>query len=147
MKVIKGKDLLISIGGKCVAYCTSHTITYNTDTKEYQVKPPATEPVSSGLFKGKTVNGLSVSISFEGLRGYDATENGFEELSALWGKGESVDVKGFRRSQDTAPHIQGKFVIDSLEENSPADDDATYSGQLSNDGEPDIYPGKTTAKS
>ena len=27
-------------------------------------------------------------------------------------------------------------------ESAPALDDATYNGQLSNDGEPDVYPGK-----
>ena len=36
----------------------------------------------------------------------------------------------------------GKFVIASLEETSPAQDDATYSGTLESDGEPEVYPGK-----
>lgn len=145
MKIIKGKDLLLKVGGKCIAYCTSHTITFNTETKEYQVKPPASEPPSAGLFKGRTVNGLGITLSFEGLRGTDSTENGYDELSALWGKGESIEVEAFKRSKDTAPHLKGMFVLDSLEEQSPADDDATYSGQMSNDGEPEIYPGKTAA--
>ena len=35
-----------------------------------------------------------------------------------------------------------QFVIASIEETSPAQDDVTYTISLENDGEPDVYPGK-----
>ncbi len=141
---VNGSDLLLSVGGKAVGHCSSHTLTMNSETKDRAVKPEASAGVDSGLWKGKGVTGLSISISAEGLRFYGEKENGFEEMAPLWGKGASVEVKAFKRSSDDAPYVQGKFVIASLEESSPAQDDATYSISLENDGEPDIYPGKTS---
>lgn len=109
------------------------------------MKPVASAAKSAGLWKGKGVTGMSISISFEGLRFYNETENGFDEIASQWGTGASVDVEAFKREDDTNPYVKGKFVIASLEETSPAQDDATYTGSLENDGEPDIYPGKSDA--
>lgn len=112
-------------------------------TEVHHVLPVASADISSGLWKGKGVTGLSISISAEGLRFYDETESGYEEIAPLWGKGASVEVQAFKRGNDSAPYVKGNFVIASLEETSPAQDDATYSISLENDGEPEIYPGKT----
>lgn len=139
---INGSDLLLKVGGKAVGHCTSHTLTFNSETKDRAVKPVASAAKSAGLWKGKGVTGLSISISFEGLRFYNETENGFSEISSLWGVGDSVDVEAFEREGDANPYVAGKFVIASLEETSPAQDDATYTGSLENDGEPTTYPGK-----
>lgn len=141
---VNGSDLLLKVGGKAVGHCTSHTLTFNSETKDRAVKPVAEASKSSGLWKGKGVTGLSISISFEGLRFYGETESGYEEISTNWGKGQSVDVEAFKRGEGTTPYLKGKFVIASLEETSPAQDDATYSGSLENDGEPETYPGKVT---
>ena len=89
---INGSDLLLKVGGKAVGHCSSHKMTFNSETKDRAVKPPAEKSKSAGLWKGKGVTGLSISISFDGLRFYDETENGFEEISADWGKGQSVEV-------------------------------------------------------
>lgn len=142
---INGSDLLLEVGGEAVGHCTSHTLTFNSETKDHAVKPVASAAKSSGLWKGKGVTGLSISISAEGLRFYEETENGHEQIAPLWGKGDSVEVKAFKRGSDTTPYVAGKFVITSLEETSPAQDDATYTVNLDNDGEPDTYPGKTAA--
>lgn len=139
---INGSDLLLKVGEKAVGHCSSHTLTFNSETKARAVKPASSEPKSAGLWKAKGVTGLSVSISFEGLRFYDETENGYSEIAALWGKGQSVAVEAFQRGGDATPYVSGKFVIASLEETSPAQDDATYRGTLESDGEPDVYPGK-----
>lgn len=139
---INGSDLLLKVGGKPVGHCSSHTITFNSETKERAVKPVATEAKSSGKWKQKGVTGLSISISFEGLRFYSDTENNFTEIASKWGAGASVEVEAFEREGSDTPYVKGKFVIASLEETSPAQDDATYSGSLENDGEPDTYPGK-----
>ena len=139
---INGSDLLLKVGDKAVGHCSSHTLTFNSETKDRAVKPASSEPKSAGLWKAKGVTGLSVSISFEGLRFYDETENGYDEIAALWGKGQSVEVEAFQRGGDSTPYVSGKFVIASLEETSPAQDDATYSGTLESDGEPEAYPGK-----
>lgn len=142
---INGSDLLLSVGGKAIGHCTSHTLTFNSDTKEHAVKPVATAAKSAGLWKGKSVAALSISISAEGLRFYDETENGHEQIAPLWGKGQSVEVEAFKRGGDSAPYVRGNFVIASIEETSPAQDDATYTVSLENDGEPEIYPGKEAA--
>lgn len=141
---INGSDLLLKVAGKAVGHCTSHTLTFNSETKDRAVKPLASAPKSAGLWKQKGVTGLSISISFEGLRFYNETESGYEEIAAEWGKGQSVEVEAFKRAGDATPYVKGDFVISSLEETSPAQDDATYSGSLDNDGEPDVYPGKPT---
>jgi predicted secreted protein len=143
---INGSDLLLKVAGKAIGHCTTHTTTLNSETKDRAVKPSAEKKKSSGLWKGKGVTGLSISISAEGLRFYDETENGFDEISAKWGAGQSVEVEAFRREEDDKPYLKGKFVIASIEESAPAQDDSTYSVSLENDGEPDVYPGKDVAE-
>lgn len=142
---INGSNILLSVGGKAIGHCTSHTLTFNSETKERAVKPAASAAASSGLWKGKGVSALSISISADGLRYTGEAENGFDELSALWGAGEPVTVLAFLRSNDSTPYLQGSFVITSIDETSPADDDATYSISLENNGEPTTYPGKPSA--
>lgn len=131
-----GSDMLLYVAGKAVGSCTSHTTTFNSETKERAVKPVATAGISGGLWKKKGVVGLSYSISAEGLVFYDETENGFKELFALWKSGKSVEVKCMEREQSEKPYLAGKCVIASLERTDPANDDATYSISLENDGEP-----------
>lgn len=139
---INGSDLLLSVGGKALGHCTTHTLTFNTETKDRAVKPEASKAKSAGLWKGKGVTGLSISITGEGLRFEGETENGYTELSALWGAGAPIEVSAFERGGDSSPYLTGSFVITSLEEASPAQDDATYTINLENDGEPSVYPGK-----
>ena len=141
---INGSDILLSVGGKAIGHCTTHTITFNSETKDRAVKPAASQGYSAGLWKGKGVTGLSISISAEGLRYYGESENGYAELSALWGAGASIQVKAFQREGDETPYVQGNFVITNLEETSPAQDDATFSISLESDGEPTTYPGKAS---
>lgn len=131
-----GSDLLLYVGGKAVGSCTSHTATFSSETKERAVKPVASAALSSGKWKKKGVVGLSYSISAEGLRFYDETECGFKELFKLWKAGEPVEVKCMERDATEKPYLVGSCVITSLEESAPAQDDATYSINLENDGEP-----------
>lgn len=130
-----GSDMLLYVGGKAIGSCTSHTTTFNSETKERAVKPVATAAMASGLWKKKGVVGLSYSISGEGLVFYDETENGYKSLFALWKAGASVEVKCMERESE-APYLVGKCVIASLERTDPAQDDSTYSISLENDGEP-----------
>lgn len=130
-----GSDMLLYVGGKAIGSCTSHTTTFNSETKERAVKPVATAAMASGLWKKKGVVGLSYSISGEGLVFYDETENGYKSLFALWKAGASVEVKCMERESEI-PYLVGKCVIASLERTDPAQDDSTYSISLENDGEP-----------
>lgn len=139
-----GSDLLLMIDGKPVGHCTTHTITYNTETKDRAVKPVATAPVTAGLWKEKGVTGLSVSISAEGLMVYDETEGALRHLMAAYNTGAPVEVKGFERGQDAEPYLSGSFVIASLEQQAPAQDDVTYSISLENNGQVSLDATKIT---
>lgn len=142
MAYTNGSNLLLSVGGKAIGHCTTHTVTFNSETKERAVKPLSSEAASNGFWKEKGVTGLSISISAEGLVFAGETENGFEKLAPLWGVGDSVEVKAFERSDSDNPSIVGNFVIASLELTAAAQDDSTYSISLENDGAPSVYPGK-----
>lgn len=132
-----GSDMLLYVSGKAAGHCSTHTTTLNSETKDHSVKPVSTKLITSGLWKGKTVTGLSISISAEGLVFYDETECGYKELLALWKAGKPVDVKCMER-EATKSYLEGKFVISSLEQVNPAQDDATYSLSLDNSEEPSL---------
>ncbi len=137
-----GSDMLLYVSDKAIGSCTSHTTTFNSETKERAVKPVASLGMSSGLWKKKGVIGLSYSISAEGLVFYNETEYGFKELFAAWKAGRSVTVKCMERKEtagentEAKPYLVGACVIASLERTDPAQDDSTYSVSLENDGEP-----------
>lgn len=131
-----GSDMLVYVGGSAVGHCTSHTATFVSETKDRAVKPVASAGLTSGLWKGKTVVGLSISISAEGLVHYDETESGFKELLTAWKTGQPVTVKCMERANDNDPYLEGSFIITNLERTDPAQDDATYSIQLENNGQP-----------
>lgn len=132
-----GSDMLVYIGDKAVGHCTTHTTTMNSETKDRAVKPVASANITAGLWKGKGVVGLSISISVEGLCFYGESETGYKALVKAWKAGESVKVKCMERENSDKPYLAGKFVISSLERTDPAQDDATYTASFENDGEPD----------
>lgn len=129
-----GSDMLLYIGGKAVGHCTTHTTTINSETKERAVKPVAIKGISAGRWKNKGVVGLSVSISAEGLVFYQESETGYKSCLSMISKGQSVEVKCMERENADKPYLSGKFVIASLERVDAAQDDATYSISLENDG-------------
>ena len=98
----------------------------------------------SGLWKKKGVTGLSYSISADGLLFYNETEYGFKRLYKLWKAAKSIEVKCMERSEDGdtdtngEPYLVGMCVITNLQQNAAAQDDATYSVSLENDGEPSV---------
>lgn len=132
-----GSDMLLYVGGKAVGHCTTHTTTMNSETKDRSVKPVATASISAGLWKGKGVTGLSISIKADALVFYGETEGGYKALFSAWKAGKSVQVKCMERENADKPYLQGNFVIASLERTDPAQDDSTYSVSLENDGEPE----------
>lgn len=139
---VNGSDLLVSIGGKAAGHCTTHTTTYNTETKDRAVKPASTASTSAGLWKEKSVTGLSVQVKVEGLRFYADQESGMKDLLAKWKVGSTVELKGFARSADASPYMNGNFIVSSLEESAPAGDDTTYSATFDNSGEVTIDESK-----
>ena len=139
---VNGSDLLVSIGGKAAGHCTTHTTTYNTETKDRAVKPASPASPSAGRWKEKSVTGLSVQVKVEGLRFYADQESGMKDLLAKWKVGSTVELKGFARSADASPYMSGNFIVSSLEESAPAGDDTTYSATFDNSGEVTIDESK-----
>lgn len=135
---VNGSDMLLFIGGKAVGHCTSHTCTFSSETVDRAVKPKASAPLSSSLWQGKGISGLSYSIRSESLAFYNEDEFGFADMLAAWKMGESIEVKCAERSNDAKPYLTGSCVITSLEQGNSARQDSTLSISLENDGEPEI---------
>lgn len=137
MAYINGSDLLVGVKQNAsklaIGHSTSHTTTYDTDTKDRAVKPVATVGRTDSLWKEAGVTGQSVTIKAEGIRNDEEAEAGFPQLLAAYVAAEPVEIEGFVRG-NTQPYISGKFVITSLEESAPAGDDVTYSVTLKNSG-------------
>ena len=132
---VNGSDLLMKVAGGAIGHCTSHTATFNTETKDVAVKPAANVQTSAAsLYKAKRVTGLSVQVKADGLCFYRESESGIKVILAAWALGQSVNVSLFERENDTDPYVSGKFIISSLENTAPAGEDATYSVTLDNDG-------------
>lgn len=131
---INGSDLLVMVGGKAIGHCTSHTVSYNTETKQTSVKPVATAASNISKWKSSRVTALSMQVKVDGLQFDGETEESIADLRAAWAAGLPVALKLFARGNDAAPYATGNFIVSSLEENNPAGDDASYSGTFDNDG-------------
>lgn len=141
---VNGSDMLICVGEEAVGHCTSHTLTYNTETKDRAVKPPKSQTSkSASLYKQKGITGITISISFDGLVVYNEAEYGINKLRQLVASGKPVTVKAIERGNDANPYLVGSFVLTSLEESHPANDDSTYKGQLENNGAPEVFAPST----
>ncbi len=133
-----GSDMLLYVNGDAIGHCTTHTCTYNSETKERTYKPVATAArATSSLWKDVGVTGLSISLSAEGLIFDGESEASYQKLQAIWKTGAKVQVMCMARELET-PYLQGNFIITSLERTDPAQDDSTYSISLDNAGEPDV---------
>ena len=140
---MNGNDLLLLIDGKAIGHCTTHQVQIQAETAERAFKQPASQPQSNkSLFKKKTIKGISVSVSAEGLVFFNESEGGCAELMKKALAGETVEVRCFVRStsgatgaEGSTPYLSGPFVITSHQHTGATDEDATYSVQLENDGE------------
>lgn len=139
---MSGSNVLFTVGSKGLGHSTTHTVTYSTETKKRGVKPPVKEKTKKALFSGKGVTEMSISVHGEGFRYKGEEELSLDEIRKLWGIGRSVELSCFEREGDATPYLKGKFVISKVEETSPAQDDATFTVDFENDGEPEVYPGQ-----
>lgn len=142
---MNGSNVLFTVGGKGLGHSTTHSVTYDTETKERGVKPPAKEKTKKALFSGKGVVKMNISVHGEGFRYKGEEELSLDDIRKLWGVGQSVELSCFERESDATPYLKGKFVIKKVDETSPAQDDATFTVDFENDGEPEVYPGQDGA--
>lgn len=112
------------------------TISNSAETKDRAVKPTLEDKAaaaSAGKWKEKSVSGLSVSLSAEGFV-FHGDAMGYDKLLELWEAGQPVTVKYSLRGEETKKYREGQFVITSLEEQAPSDDDASYTISMENSG-------------
>ena len=135
---IEGRDLMLFVDMssdgsepdyKATAAATSHQISYSGETKER-----VTKDTGNGAFSEKSVTKLSVTITCEALTVFDP-DCGYDDLLAIFKSRKKVKLKyGFTQEASGESYEEGLFVITSLEQSSPADDDATYSATFENSG-------------
>lgn len=155
MSYVNGSDLLVyiktgtgnNVARKAIGHCTTHTATFNTETKDVAVKPPASEPRSAkSLYKQKRITGLSAQVKCSGLCFYAEEEGGFKHMLSKWSVGENVELELFERpaaqNETIEPYASGPFVISSLENTAPAGEDATYDVTFDNNGPLDVDDSK-----
>lgn len=137
---VHGSDMLVGLmveeAFSPLGHSKTCTISNKAETKERAVKPTLAEKAkaaNAGKWKEKSVSGLSVEISSEGFRFY-GDEMGYDKLLELWEKSEPVTVRYALRGEEKTKYREGKFLITSLEETSPSDDDSTYTISLENSG-------------
>ena len=136
---IHGSDMLVGLmledAFTPMGHSKTCTISNKAETKERAVKPTLETAAASsaGKWKEKSVSGLSVEISSEGFKFY-GDEMGYDKLLELWEKSEPVTVRYALRGEETTKYREGKFLITSLDETSPSDDDSTYTISLENSG-------------
>lgn len=126
-----GSDLMVFLGGKPMLAAKSHKIAYKTTTKTI-----TTKDTTNSKYKRKIVTGIDVTITADALSVVESapTAVGYTELLAELKKGTSVELK-FGLKDKTGSYESGKFVVDSLDLNTPAGEESSYSAQFSNDGE------------
>lgn len=135
--VMDGRDLMLYIDTaesgdtptwQAQALATSHTITYNTETKERLTKD------SPGGNPEKRVTAVNVTIKADALRSFGDKDK--KLLLATMKAKKNIKLKyGLANEEAGDEYEEGEFVIDSLEETSQAGDDVTYSAQFSSSGD------------
>lgn len=143
LQSVNGSDLLLSVSGKAIGHCSSHTVTMTSGTKGIAYKPKASLKKSkASLFKSKKVTDLSIQIKASGVHFYGEDEMSLKDAIGHWKQGMSIETKCFERENDATPYISGNFIISSLEHTAGANDDVTYDITLDNDGAPEIDESK-----
>lgn len=136
---VEGRDLMLYVNtatGEATptwsptAAATSHSVSYSAETKER-----VTKDSTNGAYGEKKVTKLAVSISCEALVKYDEVV-GWGKLLEMFKERKPVKLKyGFANEETGDGYEEGLFVITSLEQSSPAGEDATYSASFENTGE------------
>lgn len=147
MSVIKGRDLMLFVGGKSIGFATSHTLSISADTKETSSKD------SGGKWQTSEVGVLSWTASSENLCADKAEGVGYDELFAMMIarkpvtgvfalEGNSTDlaenkldaVKTGGWTPKAKDGYTGQMLITSLEKNAPNGENATFTVQFTGVG-------------
>lgn len=141
--VIKGRDMMLFINGKSIAFATSHSLSISQDTTETTSKDSGGKWVSSQAGK------ISWECQSENLMSNDGEGVGFEQLFDIMTAQTPIDVvfaleKNYKTKADevtkggwvpsTTGTYTGKVIITSLECSAPNEDNATFSATFTGVG-------------
>lgn len=133
--IIQGGDLMLFVGGKSIAFATSHSLSINAETTD------TTHKDVKGGWTTSNVKGFSWEVSSENLYSNDGEGVTYgdlfdymtskTELQGIFGlaNGDSDEVPegGWTPKYDvTDEYYQGKVIITSLQTNANAGDNATF---------------------
>ena len=124
-----GSDLMLYHEEKPTLAAKSHKISYKTTTKQI-----VTKDVENSLYAKKFVSKIDVSITCDALVAVGGTGVGATELLAKLKEAKEVKLK-FGRKDNTGTYEEGNFIIDSIDINTPAGEEASYTATFSNSGE------------
>ena len=145
--VTKGRDLMLFINGKSIAFATSHSLSISQDTTE------TTSKDSGGKWVSAQAGKISWEMSTENLMSNDGEGVTFEALFDIMTAQTTVDAvfaleKNYKTKADEvtnggwvpapaatgAPTYTGKVIITSLEASAPNEDNATFSATFTGVG-------------
>ncbi len=134
--VLDGTDLILSVGGKALAFSTGCKISTSAETGER-----VTKEAVSGKWKEKFVKSYSEQITADGcvITDGSADKPSYDILREKMLAGEPVTAhysvrEDSTREGKTAGGYTGQYIITSLELDGQAGDDAKYSVTLENSG-------------
>lgn len=140
-QVINGGDLMLFIGGKSIAFATSHKLSINVETVETSTKD------SGGKWVSKAARKISWNCSTENLYSNDGEGVSFDQLYDMLVAREEVEAV-FSLKKETAESVptngwtnaesgtySGKVIITALEANAPNGDNATFTASFEGVGE------------
>lgn len=146
MATIKGGDLMLFINGKSIGYATNHTLSVNSDTKEFSTKD------NGGKWQSNDYGVISWSASTENLMSNDQEGIGYTDLvrymtnktpirAVFTIEGDSPDLD--TNKLDVVPvngwspkngGYEGTVIITSIELNASNGENATFTVQFTGTG-------------
>ena len=136
MAVLDGVNLILSIGGKALAFSTGCKITTTTETGTRQTKESA-----AGKWPEKYAKSFSEDISADGLTITNGSDNmpSYDQLKKMQLTGEPITAsysvrEGEGREGKESGGYEGKYLITSLELDGQTNDDSKYSVKLESHG-------------
>lgn len=143
MSKIKGQELMLFLGGKSIAYATSHTLEISAETSDTSNKDEG-----GGDWASNEVGLLSWSAKSENMYSVDGNGNNYKDLFDLMIKKTPITATFSKKTETNSdvtettagwtaskPDYEGKVIITSLELNAPNGDYATYSVEFTGVGE------------
>ena len=136
MSKIKGGDLMLFLGGKSIAYATTHSLEITGETTDTSNKDEG-----GGDWASQEVSILSWTASSENLYSEEGEGDNFDDLFDLMITKTPIDAVFAKKSENatevptggwtkSAPSYEGKVVITSLSLNAPNGEYASYTAQF-----------------